>query len=145
MKRLSRWVWMSSLALFVGSLPHAVGATFEYNTQQVVKTKDEYCLIILPSLQEMKKLAKAQGKVIALQEFDSHKEWYALYELWMRESKWDYRADNPKSSAYGIPQILNMPKDTRMIDQIQLGIKYIKHRYGTPSNALAFHNENGWY
>lgn len=62
MKRLSRWVWMSSLALFVGSLPHAVGATFEYNTQQVVKTKDEYCLIILPSLQEMKKTCKGSRK-----------------------------------------------------------------------------------
>jgi hypothetical protein len=38
-----------------------------------------------------------------------------------------------------------LAKDTPMVEQIDLGLKYIKHRYGTPSKALAFHNANGWY
>ena len=93
----------------------------------------------------MKARAKKEGKVLAMSEWKSQREWNALYILWMRESKWDYTADNKHSTAYGIPQILDMPTDTSFIEQIQLGIKYIKYRYGTPSNALAFHNRNGWY
>ena len=141
MKRLSRWVWISSVILFVGTLPHAFGATL----QPKPKVKDEFCLVIFPSISEMKAKAKKEGKVLAMSEWKSQREWNALYILWMRESKWDYTADNKHSTAYGIPQILDMPTDTSFIEQIQLGIKYIKTRYGTPSNALAFHNRNGWY
>ena len=143
MKRLVRWIWVSTVALLLSTTPHAVGAALPH--QEDKKVNFDACLVILPSMSEMKKMAKAEGKAQALAEFKSRKEWYALYELWMKESKWDYRAENSKSSAYGIPQILNMPTDTGMIEQIQLGIKYIKHRYGTPTNALAFHNRNGWY
>jgi hypothetical protein len=93
----------------------------------------------------MKKMAKwiAKGKV--LEQYNSNKEWSALSTLWSRESRWDYTADNPHSTAYGIPQILGMPENTPMPKQIDLGLKYIKHRYGSPSKALAFHNRNGWY
>lgn len=142
MKHLARWVWISSIAVFVGTMPHAVGATW---VDQGLPKKDEYCLVIPPSMSQMKKMAKIEGKKQALKEFKFHYEWVALYTLWMRESKWDYRAKNPNSTAYGIPQILDMPIDTGMFEQIQLGIKYIKHRYGTPTLALAFHNANGWY
>jgi hypothetical protein len=141
MKRLSRWVWTSMLVLFVGTMPHAVGATLPVEN----KVKDDFCLIILPSMQHMKAIAKAEGKKQALEEWHSYKEWQALYKLWMQESKWDYTADNKHSTAYGIPQILDMPTDTNMIEQIQLGIKYIKTRYGSPTKALAFHNMRGWY
>lgn len=141
MKRLSRWVWTSTLILFLGTMPHAVGATFVNDRSD----KDDACLIIQPSMREMKILAKQEGKKQALQEWQSYREWNALYKLWMNESKWDYKADNKKSTAYGIPQILDLPQDTSVYDQIQLGIKYIKHRYGTPTKALAFHNKNGWY
>jgi hypothetical protein len=122
-------------------MPHAFGATLP--TQ--MKKKDDYCLIIFPSMHQMKVLAKQEGKKQALAEWNSYREWNALYKLWMMESKWDYRADNKHSTAYGIPQILDMPRDTSIIEQIQLGIKYIKIRYGTPTKALAFHNMNGWY
>lgn len=141
MKRLSRWVWMSSIVLFVGTMPHAVGATLS----QTQKVKDDFCLVIQPSMAQMKRMAKVEGKTQALAEWNSFKEWNSLYELWMIESKWDYKADNKHSTAYGIPQILDMPTDTSIVEQIQLGIKYIKTRYGTPTNALAFHNKNGWY
>lgn len=142
MKHLSRWVWISSIAVFVGTMPHAVGASLDNSR---VNIKDEFCLVVLPSMAQMKKIAKTEGKKQALMEFKSYREWVALYTLWMRESKWDYKAQNPNSTAYGIPQILDMPRDTSAFEQIQLGIKYIKHRYGTPTFALAFHNANGWY
>lgn len=141
MKRLSRWVWTSAMVLFLGTMPHAVGATLPTN----VGVKDDFCLVIQPSMAEMKIYAKKVGKQQALAEWNSNHEWNALYTLWMKESKWDYRADNKHSTAYGIPQILDMPTDKSIIEQIQLGIKYIKTRYGTPSKALAFHNKRGWY
>lgn len=141
MKRLSRWVWTSVAILMIATTPHAVGATLPTS----VKVKEMACLTPMLQMREAKIFAKAQGKKLAIEEWNSNREWHSLYTLWMRESKWDYKADNKKSTAYGIPQILDMPTDTSIIEQIQLGIKYIKSRYGTPTKALAFHNRNGWY
>lgn len=143
--KLTTYVWIMALVVFVGTLPHAVGAMFLRTqisiTEMVVCKKP----IMLTSISQMKKMAKqiARGKVLAT--YRSNHEWKSLFILWDRESRWDYTADNPHSSAYGIPQILNMPENTPMVKQIDLGLKYIKHRYGTPSKALAFHNSNGWY
>jgi hypothetical protein len=64
--------------------------------------------------------------------------------LWDKESKWDPRADNPKSTAYGIPQLLKL-KARDPYTQIDLGLKYIKHRYLTPCKALDFHKRTGHY
>jgi hypothetical protein len=72
------------------------------------------------------------------------KQYRCLEILWMRESKWDPRADNPKSSAYGIPQLLKLKVHDPFV-QIDLGLKYIAHKHRTPCKALAFHNERGWY
>lgn len=84
------------------------------------------------------------------------KQWDALYKLWMGESGWNEHADNPTSSAYGIPQALmslhKLPRgyfdrtsgsgsnmqgyggDPRV--QIGWGLNYIKSSYGDPLNAL---------
>ena len=140
MKRLSRWVWTSTLVLFLGTMPHALGATLPAQNRE-----KDFCLVTKLSMAQMKTYAKEEGRKQAMAEWHSRYEWNALYELWMKESKWDYQADNKNSTAYGIPQILDMPTDTSIIEQIQLGIKYIKTRYGTPSKALAFHNMRGWY
>jgi hypothetical protein len=72
------------------------------------------------------------------------KEFYCLDELWFRESRWDYKAKNKRSSAYGIPQLLGL-KETDPFKQIDRGLKYIEHRYDKPCHALAFHNRKGWY
>jgi hypothetical protein len=72
------------------------------------------------------------------------KQYRCLEILWMRESKWDPRADNPKSSAFGIPQMLKM-KELDPFKQIDLGLKYITHKHSTPCKALHFHNQRGWY
>jgi hypothetical protein len=61
-----------------------------------------------------------------------------------RESKWDPRANNPKSSAYGIPQLLKL-KEHDPYKQIDLGLKYIAHRHITPCKAYAYHLKTGHY
>jgi hypothetical protein len=72
------------------------------------------------------------------------KQYRCLELLWMRESRWDPRADNPKSSAFGIPQLLKM-KELDPFKQIDLGLKYIAHRYKTPCKAWAHHKVKGHY
>jgi hypothetical protein len=72
------------------------------------------------------------------------KQYRCLEILWNKESKWDPRADNPKSSAYGIPQLLKLKVHDPFM-QIDLGLKYISHKHGTPCKALEFHNKRGWY
>ena len=72
------------------------------------------------------------------------KEYRCLEMLWTRESRWDPRADNPKSSAYGIPQLLKM-KELDPFKQIDLGLKYIAHKHRTPCKAWQFHKLRGWY
>ena len=72
------------------------------------------------------------------------KEYRCLELLWDKESRWNPRADNPKSTAYGIPQLLKLKANDPYI-QIDLGLKYIKHRHSTPCKALAFHRMTGHY
>ena len=71
-------------------------------------------------------------------------EYYCIEQLWHKESRWSPTAKNARSSAYGIPQILNM-KETNPFKQIDRGLRYIEHRHQTPCQALAFHNLKGYY
>jgi len=71
-------------------------------------------------------------------------EFYCLSDLWYKESRWIPTAKNPKSSAYGIAQLLKT-KTKDPYTQIDQGLKYIKHRHETACNALAFHKKKGWY
>ena len=83
-------------------------------------------------------------KLYAHMKVVSAKEYRCLELLWMRESRWDPRANNPKSSAYGIPQLLKL----KVLDpylQIDLGLKYITHRHSTPCKAWAYHLKTGHY
>jgi hypothetical protein len=81
-------------------------------------------------------------------------QWQCLYLLFGRyESSWRWYADNPNSSAYGIPQALPGSKMTpgsndwvtHTWKQIRWGLGYVKGRYGSPCNALSFRKANGWY
>ena len=77
----------------------------------------------------------------------SDKQYRCLVELWDRESHWNPKADNPKSSAYGIPQLLRMTS-TNPYRQIELGIKYLNHNKlykGDICKALARHKRVGHY
>ena len=83
------------------------------------------------------------AKQYAKEQMDS-KQYSCLKKLWGKESAWNHLADNPDSTAYGIPQILGL-KTKDPLKQVDLGIKYIKHRYKTPCKAWAFHIKHKWY
>lgn len=74
-----------------------------------------------------------------------------LDSLYMSESGWRIDADNPSSSAYGIPQALtelhDMPAGymTSAEVQIRWGLEYIQGSYGTPCSAWSFKQGHGWY
>lgn len=80
-------------------------------------------------------------------------QWPCLNRLWQRESRWNERAGNPYSGAYGIPQAypaVKMAIDgadylTNPRTQIHWGEDYIAGRYGTPCAAWAFERAYGWY
>ena len=143
--KLTTYAWIMAAVVFVGTLPHAVGAIFLQGQMRAVDATASCKNLSKLSLYEMKQLAKRVAKQEVMTIYKSKHEWDSLFTLWHKESRWDYTADNPRSSAYGIPQMLNMDEKTPMVRQIELGLKYIQHRYETPSRALAFHNRNGWY
>ncbi len=74
-----------------------------------------------------------------------------LDSLWVSESGWRVDADNPSSSAYGIPQALTATHDmpegymTSAEVQIRWGLDYIRSRYGSPCSAWSFKSSRGWY
>jgi hypothetical protein len=83
----------------------------------------------------------------------NYKEFVCIEKLWSRENRlWDPYAKNPKSSAYGIPQLLKL-KERNPYVQMDLGYKYVLHRYSkrgkdvsnAACNALAFHSRHGYY
>jgi hypothetical protein len=80
-------------------------------------------------------------------------EFDCLDSLYNSESGWRVNADNPTSSAYGIPQALPGSKmasegadwATNPVTQIRWGLGYIEDRYGSPCNAWSFKQGNNWY
>jgi hypothetical protein len=79
---------------------------------------------------------------------------YSCYDaIIMRESRWIVSADNPHSSAFGIPQALPGRKmasfgadwRTNPATQIRWGLDYVHNRYGTPCGAWSFKRGHGWY
>jgi hypothetical protein len=83
----------------------------------------------------------------------STSEFGCLDSLWTKESGWDVYADNPTSSAYGIPQALPGEKMASAgpdwadnpATQIRWGLGYIADRYGTPCSAWSHSQANNWY
>ena len=76
-----------------------------------------------------------------------------LDKLWTLESNWRVDAYNKYGKAYGIPQIQNpILKDKTGYEQIDLGLKYLDHRYDSICHALKLWNKRagydwigGWY
>lgn len=79
----------------------------------------------------------------------AHKQYKCLTSMWGKESAWKHTAVNPEKvmgkNAGGIPQLLGMSPTTPPTVQIDRGLDYIYHRYGTPCKAWEFHKKNGWY
>jgi hypothetical protein len=79
-------------------------------------------------------------------------EFACLENLWGKESGWNPNAQNPSSSAYGIPQFLDstwagtgIAKTSDGYRQIDAGLIYIDNRYGSPCGAWGHSQANGWY
>jgi hypothetical protein len=93
------------------------------------------------------------GKRLAAKKGWTGRQWSCLNKLWTKESGWRTHADNPTSSAYGIPQALPGSKmrtagrdwRTNPKTQIKWGLGYIKGRYDTPCSAWSFHRAHNWY
>jgi hypothetical protein len=77
----------------------------------------------------------------------------AFIEIVWRESRFNHKAKNPSSGAYGLGQALPPEKmdsvgaDWRNnpMTQLKWVAKYIEERYGSPAEALAHHDDMGWY
>jgi len=112
-------------------------------------------------------LDPSAARVYAAEQAKQQYEWGSdqfacLDDLWHHESGWNMHADNPTSSAYGIPQALTELHgldDTWKVDaraQIDWGLDYIAQRYETPCQAWEAWKSratlrddgtywNGWY
>jgi len=82
----------------------------------------------------------------------SVKEYEALHELIMLESSWNPDAQNKKSTAYGLGQLLDqtwqqvgIEKSADYRIQLIASHKYVMTRYGSWVKALAHHKQYGWY
>jgi hypothetical protein len=89
-------------------------------------------------------IEKEKYKLYSHIKLTNHRQYLCLEQLWYLESKWNPRADNKHSTAYGIPQLLKLKVNNPYM-QIDAGLKYISHRYGTPCKALAYHLKTGHY
>ncbi len=108
-----------------------------------------------PAAARKEDLSDEDPRVIAaalLPEYGFGPEQFAcLDSLYVSESGWRIDADNPTSSAYGIPQALTQLHDlpdgylTSAEVQIRWGLEYIQDAYGTPCGAWAFKQGHNWY
>lgn len=105
---------------------------------------------------ERKKL-EGTPKEVALNLLPDHgwgeSQFTCLEKLWNKESRWKVNADNPSSSAYGIPQALPGNRmaaygsdwRTNPVTQIKWGLDYIENTYGSPCSAWGHSQAKGWY
>lgn len=135
---------MSAIAIFVATLPHSVGAwlvkaTHSENIVNILSNRE--AVLASPRMYARQYAREKVNKVFS----KPNQEWKALAKLWGKESAWNWKAKNPHSSAYGIAQVLGTPKDSTIEYQVSKGLKYIVHRYGTPTIAWSHWQSNGWY
>ncbi|MGY1714469.1 transglycosylase SLT domain-containing protein [Geodermatophilus sp. SYSU D01106] len=96
--------------------------------------------------------ARGSFKEYAMSKVGSGEQFSCLESLWGKESGWNPNAQNPSSTAYGIPQFLDstwastgIAKTSDGYRQIDAGLIYIEERYGSPCAAWAHSQSTGWY
>lgn len=67
-----------------------------------------------------------------------------MVKLFTTESRFDHLADNKKSTAFGIGQVLG-EKSKDPATQILRAYRYIETRYKTPCRAYSHHLRRNWY
>jgi uncharacterized protein YabE (DUF348 family) len=109
--------------------------------------------IVVKGTQERPKDPRTIGQLMAAERGWTGSQWTCLEKLWTKESNWNPSADNPTSSAYGIPQSLPGSKmasagadwATNPATQIAWGLNYIAGSYGTPCGAWSHSQAVNWY
>jgi hypothetical protein len=102
-------------------LPYEAGST---NLNDISMTPKQYAYYSLGDVKQYKCLATLYGK----------------------ESAWNYKAYNKSSGTVGIPQGKSIWLLTATpIQQVEWGLRYIKHRYSTPCKAYAHWKAKGWH
>ena len=146
------WDTLKSTLINCLSLTHSVRSTLA--GEPLRRIARGRCLVLLAALFVFGNTTNATAvntardkenyKLYAHMKLLNAKQYRCLELLWTRESQWDPRADNPKSTAFGIPQLLKL-KELDPYKQIDRGLKYISHKHRTPCRAWAFHQARGWY
>lgn len=147
-KRRLVLAFVLTLALAGLILPH----TEQWERARFIPPKPKPTPVIkaVKDTKEQKRENRKMAKAYARAGFGwTGDQWVCLRTLWTSESRFDSKADNPKSSAFGIAQLLR-EKETDPALQILKGLRYISHRYGTPCQARAFWKKqksrgNPWY
>ena len=89
-------------------------------------------------------IEKEKYKLYSHIKLTNSRQYLCLEKLWNRESQWNPLADNKRSTAFGIPQLLKL-KTKDPYKQIDAGLIYIEARHVNPCRALAFHKKHGYY
>ena len=128
------------------SFASMIGIPLKSKIEQTTEVEEIKYIIKVP-IYWTSYMSKVYAKGYMATEYPSwnRAEWKALLKLWGKESAWNHLADNPKSSAYGIAQVLNTRPGTPAPLQIEKGLAYIEHRYGKPSIAWSHWRKHGWY
>ena len=109
--------------------------------------------VVVTGTQERPKDPRSIGQAMAAARGWTGSQWTCLEKLWTKESNWNPTADNPTSSAYGIPQSLPGSKmaskgadwATNPATQIAWGLDYIAGSYGSPCGAWSHSQATNWY
>ena len=138
------------LKFIVGMVVVTIGFIMMMPTSKPLEGNDnakDYVLHPIKQQQRAPLSARSYAKSMV-----SAKEYEALHELIMLESKWDSDAQNKRSTAYGLAQFVDQTWDLVGVEKsadfrIQLiaAQKYVMMRYGSWVKALEHHKQYGWY
>ena len=138
MKQLSALILAVLLALPWSISHNSAPPTQVASSAQVVHTK-----VVKKVVRKAAPYSASRSRSYAHKRM-SQAQFKCLDNIWTRESNWNHKSANKHSSAYGIPQMLHM-KETNPYKQIDIGLKYIEERYGTPCKAWEFWQIHYWY
>ena len=125
-------------------------ASAEQRKLHVVKIKETPKPKPTTTAKKIKETPRQIAQRASRSAWNSHRQWKCLEYIWQKESRFNPKAKNKKSGAYGIAQFMpktwgSRKKTSDPAKQIEYGIKYIKLRYGTPCHAMAFRFKYGYY
>jgi len=133
-KLWQRAVIVSLLAIFIQA-----GITTEQAIPELVIYKDPPPLMSVNAKEVAKDLLNKE-------------QFLCLTKLIGKESAWNPKAENPKSTASGLGQLLDstasslgMKKSDSAVSQLVATLSYISRRHSTPCGAWKHFQKKGWY